>query len=52
MINAKEFLISNKYKIKEIAAMVGYRDANYFIRAFKKYYGYTPDEYRKILSQR
>lgn len=52
MINAKEFLISNKYKIKEIAAMVGYRDANYFIRAYKKYYGYTPDEYRKILSQR
>ena len=48
MKKAKEFLSSTDEKVKEIASKAGYRDANYFIRAFKKYYGYTPDEYRRM----
>lgn len=51
MKKAKELLLESGHKIKQIAAMTGYRDANYFIRAFKKYYGYTPDEFRKLISQ-
>lgn len=51
MQKAKEFLISTDWKIKEIASKTGYRDANYFIRAFKKFYGYTPEEYRKLSAQ-
>lgn len=53
MRKAKEILIEsdNKVKIKDVANRVGYHDANYFIRAFKKFYGYTPEEYRKIRAQ-
>ena len=48
MKKAKELLVSSDEKIKEITNKVGYNDANYFIRAFKKYYGYTPEEYRRM----
>lgn len=51
MHKAKGLLASADYKIKEVANKVGYRDANYFIRAFKKFYGYTPEEYRKLKAQ-
>lgn len=53
MRKAKEILTDSdsKMKIKEVANKVGYHDANYFIRAFKKFYGYTPEEYRKIKAQ-
>lgn len=51
MKKAKEFLMQSDDKIKQIAAKTGYRDANYFIRAFRKYYGYTPEEFRKLVSQ-
>lgn len=33
--------------IKDISAMSGYRDANYFTRIFKKTTGVTPSEYRE-----
>ncbi len=48
MKKAKELLASTDDKVKEIAVKAGYRDPNYFIRAFKKFYGYTPDEYRRL----
>lgn len=48
MRKAKELLASTDNKVKEIAVKAGYRDPNYFIRAFKKFYGYTPDEYRRL----
>ncbi|MDF2596482.1 MAG: uncharacterized protein K0R69_2823, partial [Clostridia bacterium] len=32
--------------MKEISAEIGYIDANYFTRVFKKYEGVTPSEYR------
>lgn len=51
MHKAKELLASSDHKIKEVANKVGYKDANYFIRAFKKFYGYTPEEYRKLKAQ-
>ena len=53
MRKAKELLTESdsKTKIKDVANKVGYHDANYFIRAFKKFYGYTPEEYRKIKAQ-
>lgn len=48
MKKAKELLVCSDEKIKEITNKVGYNDANYFIRAFKKFYGYTPEEYRRM----
>lgn len=51
MEEARKFLADGKYKVKDVAAKVGYRDANYFIRAYKKFFGITPEEYRKRKAQ-
>ena len=43
---AKDRLTGSMMKIKDIAGEVGYDDANYFCRIFKKRIGMTPKEYR------
>ncbi len=45
---ACELLDSKEMKIKEIAGMVGYEDAYYFSKLFKKYFGVSPMTYRKL----
>lgn len=42
---AKEYLLSGRYKIDEIAQMVGYNKASYFRELFKKQTGMTPAQY-------
>ena len=44
--HAKALLKSTNNGIKEISAMVGYTDINYFCRIFKKITGITPKQYR------
>ncbi len=44
---AKEFLSSGKYKVYEVAQMVGYNDVDYFGKKFRKHAGMTPAEFRK-----
>jgi len=44
---AAELLKESELSITEIAGRVGYADANYFSRAFKKIHGKTPKEYRR-----
>lgn len=51
MKNAQERLKETTLPISEIAQQVGYHDANYFTRAFKKVYGMTPREYRYTCAQ-
>lgn len=46
---AKELLASNHYKVYEISEKVGYSNADYFHKKFKKYTNTTPAEYRKSL---
>ena len=46
--SAKELLRSSSQSIYEIAASVGFEDANYFAKVFKKVTGTAPTEYRKI----
>lgn len=43
---AKELLATTEYSMKEICALVGYADPNYFSRTFKKNVGVTPTEYK------
>lgn len=45
--HAKELLTETDMSIVEIASEVGYEDAKYFMRLFKKYVNVTPTEYRK-----
>lgn len=50
MQKAKSLLEIRSLKINEIGDMVGYSDAAYFIKVFKKYYGTTPSEYRRMMA--
>ena len=45
--HAKELLRTTSIPIKDIAELVGYQDAFYFCRVFKKQYDQTPTNYRK-----
>ena len=49
MTAARQLLRTPQYSIKEICAMCGYGDPNYFSRIFKRYEGVTPSEYRERL---
>lgn len=42
---ACELLKSGKYRISDVADIVGYRDVYYFSKSFKKIKGVSPSEY-------
>lgn len=46
MEKANELLNCIEYKIYDVSEMVGYSSPKNFARAYKKYFGYTPREYR------
>ena len=47
-INAAKELLTDPFRASaEVASMVGYEDASYFARAFKKRTGMTPTQYRR-----
>ena len=45
--NAEALLLNTEYNINEIAQIVGYDNALYFSRIFKKIKGISPSEYHK-----
>ena len=45
---ASNLIESKQYQIQEISSMVGYTDAKYFSKVFKKITGYTPSEYANM----
>jgi two-component system response regulator YesN len=47
MEQAQHLLQSSRYSVQDIGIKVGYTHAISFIRAFKKYTGVTPGDYRK-----
>ncbi|MFC5471354.1 response regulator [Cohnella suwonensis] len=47
MDKAKELLDDRSLKIQDISEMLGYKDKNYFSKAFRNYYSYSPTEYRE-----
>ena len=52
-INAAKELLTDPFRSSaEVASMVGYEDASYFARAFKKRTGMTPTQYRRQASQK
>lgn len=44
---AKRLLATDKYKVYEVAEMVGYTNINYFHNKFKKYVGISPLNYKR-----
>ncbi|TYP73183.1 response regulator [Paenibacillus methanolicus] len=46
MDKAKELLGDPALKIQEISEMLGYKDKNYFSKAFRTYCGLSPSDYR------
>lgn len=48
---AKQLFDGGNYLIHNVADRVGYSDANYFAKCFKKYYGLAPSKYVKNVSQ-
>jgi len=49
--NAKKMLSDSDVSIKEICYSVGFSDPNYFSRAFKKYEGVTPSEFKETRNE-
>ncbi|MFD0716239.1 response regulator [Paenibacillus sp. GCM10027626] len=45
MEKAKELMASGKYKLYEIALLVGYKNNAYFSQQFKRYWGCNPSEF-------
>ena len=48
MENAALLLTATSCKLYEIAHKTGFEETSYFSNVFKKYYGVTPNEYRKM----
>ncbi len=47
---SKELLADPLVKVYEIAEVLGWADVSNFIKVFKKKFGISPDEYRKVAS--
>ena len=45
----KELIVKYNYSIKKASEAVGFQDVNYVSRIFKKYFGITISEYRRML---
>lgn len=52
IMTAKRLLLEQKYKVYEIAEMVGYVDMKYFGQVFRKLEGCTPSDYVKIQNEK
>lgn len=48
---ARELLKNTTLKIQDVAMKTGYSNQRYFASFFKKYYGYTPTEYRNQIEK-
>ena len=46
---AKELLKDETQKVKDVGAMVGYESSAHFVSIFRKKFGMTPNEYRRII---
>ncbi|MHA6529524.1 response regulator transcription factor [Paenibacillus sp. BAC0078] len=51
MDKAKDLLSDPALKIQDISEMLGYKDKNYFSKAFRNYYECSPSEFRLLHSE-
>lgn len=50
MKNAARLINEAKHSMQTVAENIGFNDASYFSRSFKKYYGISPEDYRRKFS--
>lgn len=48
---AKALIMESEFKISEVASQVGFNDASYFSRLFKRETGHSPTEYSEFMKQ-
>lgn len=48
MKHARQMLETGKFRVADVATLVGYQDAQYFSKVFKKETGKSPSEYGKL----
>ncbi|HHW10144.1 MAG TPA: helix-turn-helix domain-containing protein [Firmicutes bacterium] len=48
MLKARDFLVNTTIPIQSLATNLGYTHCNYFARLFRRHYGMSPSEYRRI----
>ncbi len=48
MEKAREIILSGKFKLSAVSQMVGFADAAYFSKCFKKYYGISPSSFENM----
>lgn len=48
LAEARRLLSNPAVPIGDVAAMIGFTDASYFARLFRRYVGYTPTEFRRL----
>jgi AraC family transcriptional regulator, transcriptional activator of pobA len=46
LLESKRYLLATSNQVNQIAYHLGYEDASYFIRFFKKHTGYSPEAFR------
>ena len=47
LLRARELLISTAMSVSDVARQVGFPDANYFARVFRRAYGMSPREFSR-----
>jgi two-component system response regulator YesN len=45
---AAALLCNHEHTVKQVALAIGFNDTSYFGKQFRRYFGKTPDEYRKL----
>lgn len=48
MEKARAYIVDGCYKLSAISEMVGYKDAGYFSKCFKNYFGVSPSDYKSF----
>lgn len=51
LIKAKELLLQGSFSISEVAHKVGYNEASYFSKLFKKEFGFSPKDIKRPFEQ-
>lgn len=47
VLEAKRLLVNKEISVTEIAYLLNFQDASYFVKFFKKYTNFTPEQFRK-----